>query len=140
MKQREDTNVHQNGGILNPRLIAAIVALGHGESIVVSDAGLPVPAGVEVLDLSLVAGVPGFCQTLEAVVGSLQVETAIVATELTIGNPVLDDQILRLVQPAELTHVDHAHLKSLVGSARLVVRTGETTPYANVILVGGITF
>jgi D-ribose pyranase len=132
--------VQRIGAILNPRLAAAIVALGHGESIVVADAGLPVPAGVEILDLSLIPGVPGLCQTLEVVVASLQVESAVLASELSASNPALEGAIARLLQPVEINHIGHAKLKSMVGAARLVVRTGETTPYANVILVGGVTF
>jgi D-ribose pyranase len=132
--------VQRNGAILNSRLVAAIVALRHGESMVLADAGLPVPPTVEVLDLSLAPGVPGLCQTLEVVAASLQIESAVLATELSRSNPMLEGEIARLLRPAEVHHVDHETLKSMVSTARLVVRTGEVTPYANVVLVGGVPF
>jgi D-ribose pyranase len=132
--------MQRGGTILNPRLAAAVVGLGHGQTIVVCDAGLPLPAGAPILDLSLVAGVPGFLQTLEALAGTLAVEQVIVARELEQVNGEMQRRVAALWPDVPLRQVSHAELKALVGDARLVVRTGECSPYANAILVGGVTF
>ena len=44
--------------LLNAELSAAIARLGHGDIIVIGDAGMPVPAGTPCIDLALTAGVP----------------------------------------------------------------------------------
>jgi D-ribose pyranase len=36
--------------------------------------------------------------------------------------------------------VPHETFKALTKDAKVIVRTGETSPYANVILVGGVNF
>lgn len=130
----------RNGFILNPRLAAAIVGLGHGEHIVIADAGLPIPLEAALLDLSLTRGIPGFCQTLEVITRALAIESALVARELATANPALEQEVARILAPVPLDRIEHAALKDMVVSARLVVRTGETTPYANIVLVGGVTF
>lgn len=126
--------------ILNPRLAAAILGLGHGQSIAIADAGLPIPPGVDLLDLALVPGVPGFLETLAAVVTALATEQAIVAAEMEQRSPALYQRMRQVLGDLPVTAVSHAAFKAMVAEARLVVRTGECTPYANIILVGGVTF
>src|SRR5439155_745711 len=81
--------------------------------------------GVELLDLSLVAGVPGFLQTLEVIAAALQVERVIVASELAAANADTHTRIGALFPTAELHQVAHEQFKSLTAEARLIVRTGE---------------
>ncbi|MEV4539501.1 D-ribose pyranase [Asanoa sp. NPDC049518] len=123
-------------GLWHPRLAALVAELGHTETIVVADAGLPVPSGVEVVQLAVTRGVPPFLGVLAAIAGDLLVESATVATELTDG-PVLDG-VRRLGVPVEA--VAHTELKRRCRDARAVVRTGDATPYANVILRAGVPF
>ena len=61
-------------GILHPALSAAIAAMGHGDLIGLADAGLPIPAQVQRIDLALVRGVPGWSEVLTALAGDLVVE------------------------------------------------------------------
>ena len=68
-------------GILHVQLSRVIASMAHGEMLVIGDAGLPVPPGVEMVDLALKEGVPGFLETLEAVLGELHVEEAVIDTE-----------------------------------------------------------
>jgi D-ribose pyranase len=65
-------------GILNQPLSAVIAGLGHNDMLVIADAGLPIPPETERIDLALVPGVPGFLQTVEAVLLEMQVEKVIV--------------------------------------------------------------
>jgi D-ribose pyranase len=137
----------KRGGILNPELSRVVASLGHGDAVVVADAGLPIPAGVERIDLAFAPGQPGFLEVLEALLGEMEVERAVLAAELTAAAPPAFSQALlrRLealpkVKARGVELVPHEELKRLCRGARAVVRTGEFTPYANVILHSGVVF
>ena len=127
-------------GILNPELCRAVAACGHTDRFVIADCGLPVPDGVRVIDLSLVRGVPGFLQTLEAVLGQLVVEACVLADEMETFSPQLRRETLALLGGLPCESVPHEKLKELTAGAKVVVRTGEATPYANVVLMCGTNF
>lgn len=124
--------------ILNPELIAQIAAIGHTEYLVIADAGLPVPNGVKVIDLSVVRGVPTFEQVLSAVREELVSDAYIVAGEMPGKSPELYACTGRLLAGLPETRIPHEEFKALTRKAKAIVRTGETTPYANVILVAGV--
>jgi D-ribose pyranase len=128
----------RDSGLWHPRLAQLIVALGHGDLLVVADPGLPVPPGVEVVDLVWSRGEPGFVPVLRAILGELVVEHATIADELS------DAEILKALHAdlgaVPLTRVPHEELKALTAKARVVVRTGEDTPYANAVLRAGVPF
>jgi D-ribose pyranase len=124
--------------ILNPRLLALLAGAGHTDLIVIADAGLPIPSGLEVIDLSLVSGVPSFIQVLDAIRKVLAVESAVMARE-TRGQAVYGELVPRL-KGLSVEEVSHEEFKARLSKARGVIRTGETTPYANLGLVAGVTF
>ena len=124
----------------NPELIAQIAAIGHTEYLVIADAGLPVPNGVKVIDLSVVRGVPTFEQVLSAVREELVSDAYIVAGEMPGKSPELYACTGRLLAGLPETRIPHEEFKALTRKAKAIVRTGETTPYANVILVAGVNF
>ncbi|MCB0912087.1 MAG: D-ribose pyranase [Propionibacteriaceae bacterium] len=126
------------GGVLNAQLARVLAELGHTHTIVVGDCGLPRPDGVEVVDLAVVLGVPSFADVLRAVVGELALEGAVMAREVVDANPAALDLVRTLVGEPEL--VPHEDFKVATGSARAFVRTGEASPYANVILRCGVPF
>lgn len=125
-------------GILNDALSYGLARLGHTDLVVVGDAGLPRPPGVTVVDLALTFGVPTFAQVVEALAEEIVVEHAVVATETAERNPAA--QRLVAERFGEPEAIDHEQLKSLSGRARLFVRTGDATPYANVVLRCGVPF
>jgi D-ribose pyranase len=127
-------------GILNPDLVSVIAAMGHTDRLVIADSGLPIPPSVRRIDLALVAGIPSFLQTLEAVLGELKVEAAVVADEMQTHSPDLYRAARRLLEGIRLEGLPHESFKAMLPGVRAVVRTGEQTPYANVIVVGGVTF
>ena len=129
----------KKGPLLNIALSQLIASLGHGDMVVIGDAGLPVPPGVQVIDLALTRGVPGFLQTLTTVLAEMQVEQHVLADELPGKNPLVAAAIDGLGLPGRST-VAHAEFKRMTSGARAVVRTGECTPYANIILVAGVVF
>ncbi|WEO97294.1 D-ribose pyranase [Streptomyces sp. FXJ1.172] len=125
----------KKAGILNRHLAGALAELGHGDGVLVCDAGMPIPAGPRVVDLAFRAGVPSFAQVLEGLLAELVVEGATAAQELRgPGRALLEGHF----QDLEL--VPHERLKELSAGARLVVRTGEARPYANVLLRCGVFF
>lgn len=127
------------GRLINPDLLALIASLGHTETIVIADAGLPIPVGVPRLDLALVRGTPSFLAVLEAVSTELIIESATLALEFREHSPLLHRQALAIL-PSATNYVNHEEFKRFTAGARLVVRTGESTPFANVILHAGVDF
>lgn len=128
----------KRGGILNRHLSGALAELGHGDGVLVCDAGMPIPDGPRVVDLAFRAGVPSFAEVLEGLLSELVVEGATAAQEVRAANPeaaaLLDGHF------PELALVSHERLKELSARTRLVVRTGEARPYANVLLRCGVFF
>jgi D-ribose pyranase len=127
-------------GLLHPELCRTITAMGHTDSLVVADAGLPIPKGVERIDLALVPGLPGFLSTVESILAEFKVESAICAEEIVTLNPIVLEGLQALLGDIPLHFIPHEGFKRKTGEASAVVRSGECTPYANVILVAGVTF
>ena len=138
----------KKGKLLNGPVSRIIAMLGHGDSICICDAGLPIPQGVERIDLALSQGIPPFLTTVEAVVSELCVERAMVATEFTRGTgreySALLNQLSSLgsaqINEVAVEDCSHEQFKKLTQECRAIIRTGECTPYANVILYAGVTF
>ena len=127
-------------GILNARLAGVVGGMGHTDLLVVADAGLPVPPGVECIDLAVTAGVPRVLDVLAAVATELEVEGLTFAEELLERDQTLAAAVRTLFPGAAEAHLPHDAFKRLTERARAVVRTGEFTPYANVILASGVVF
>lgn len=129
-------------GTLNTHLSRVIASMGHSDQLVICDSGLPVPRGKEVVDLALTAGVPRFLETLRVVLQELQVESAIVAEEMETRSNGVYEALCDALAGVPIRKVPHEAFKRLTAEAGTVavVRTGEATPYANVILVSGVTF
>jgi D-ribose pyranase len=127
----------KRGGIINARLAGSLAGLGHTDHVVVCDAGLPIPPGPEVVDLAFRFGVPTFETVLCGLLEELVVEGATAAEEVE-RNP-HSYELLKGRLP-NLGLVPHEELKRMVAGAKLVVRTGEATPYSNVILRCGVPF
>ena len=127
----------KRSGIINSNLAGYLARLGHTDLVVVCDAGLPIPPGPAVVDLAFRFGVPSFETVLLGLLEELEIEGATAAEEID-HNPA-SHQLLRARFP-NLGLVPHQELKRTVARARLVVRTGEATPYSNVILRCGAPF
>jgi D-ribose pyranase len=127
-------------GILNANLSYLIAALGHKDLVMIGDAGMPIPAGVEIVDLALMKGVPTFKQTLEAVLKEMEVEYYFLADEMDEKNPVLKDFVGEKLPGIGHESMPHDALKQLSAQAKFAIRTGEFSPYANVILRAGVVF
>lgn len=127
-------------GLLNQQLSAVLAGMGHCDTVVIGDCGLPIPDGVERVDLALTPGVPGFLETLKIIQTELQIESAVIASEMSEKSPALYQALLPMLAGVEVSQVEHERFKELTANAVAVVRTGECTPYANIILKSGVFF
>ncbi len=126
-------------GILNATLSGIIASMGHTDLLVVADAGLPIPPGVPVIDLAVRCGVPTFADVLSAVADELRVEQIVIAAEAQETTDPLPE-IAELFPGVPLAACPHDEFKQRTARARAVIRTGECTPYHNVILQAGVVF
>ncbi|AIG01987.1 D-ribose pyranase [Pseudomonas fluorescens] len=128
--------------LLNIALSRLIASLGHGDILVIGDAGLPVPPGVELIDLALTQGIPDFISTLRIVLTEMQVESHVLAEEILLKQPpaLADLNALDQGDLGQRRLLSHEAFKQLSRKARAVVRTGECQPYCNIALVSGVTF
>ena len=132
----------KRAGILNSDISRVLSYMGHTDRICIGDCGLPIPDEVERIDLALVFGEPTFMRTLEIVVGDMKVEKIVLAEEIKTQNPTVLQQIEELFagQNVEVEFVSHVELKEKTKDCKAVIRTGEITPYANIILQSGCIF
>lgn len=129
-------------GTLNIQLSRIIASLGHTDRLVICDSGLPIPRRKECVDLALAEGIPRFVEALQVVLEELQIEGAIIAEEMEARSNGLYERLCDMLPDVEIQRVPHERFKVLCGEEDTVaiVRTGEATPYANVILISGVTF
>ena len=129
-------------GILNSDISRVLSYLGHTDCICIGDCGLPIPDEVERIDLALAFGEPTFIRTLEIVAQDMKIEKIVLAEEIKTQNPKVLGQIEALFagQNVEVEYVTHVELKEQTHYCKCVIRTGETTPYANIILQAGCIF
>jgi len=131
----------RRSGLLHAELNRVIAAMGHTDTLVIADVGLPVPHDVPCIDLAVLPGTPSFAAVFNAVYAELAVESVTLAREIHERNPALVALSRRLAGDGlTVDEVSHDELKQLTARAVAVVRTGETAPYANVILHAGVTF
>lgn len=127
--------------LLNSGISSVISRMGHTDMLTIGDCGLPIPQGVERIDLALKLGVPGFLETLDTVLDELCVERIILAEEIQTASPEMHQKILeRFSDCVQVEYVSHSEFKRRSAQSRAIVRTGECTSYANVILCSGVTF
>lgn len=141
-------------GILNSEISRVLSYMGHTDRICIGDCGLPVPEETERIDLALRFGQPSFLEVLKEVAGDMKVEKIFLAEEIRTCNPGIEQEIQKLFglfetgcetgfkkeQTVEVEYVSHVKLKEMTKACKAVIRTGETTPYANIILQSGCIF
>lgn len=123
-------------GIINARLAAELCRLGHTDTVVVADSGLPIPGGVAVVDLAVVFGIPRFVDVLDALREECVFDGCTAASEArgTTAGVAITERF------PDAAFVPHDELKRLTARAKLVVRTGEDTAFSNVLLHCGVPF
>lgn len=138
----------KKGAVLNSEISSVISRLGHGDTLVVCDAGLPIAHPGQRIDMALTRGIPSFMQVVEVVTTEMQVESAIIAGEIKQYNPQLHEMLLRQMKKLqqhqgkriEIFHTTHQQFKQQTAESLAVIRSGECSPFANIILRAGVTF
>ena len=137
----------KKSALLNAQLSYRIATLGHFDEVTICDAGLPIPSQVERIDLALTHGVPSFIDTVKVILSEMQITGVVLAEEFKKISPDLHLQLLVLIEAEQITdhHIDityisHEAFKAKTNHSKAVVRTGECTPYANVIFQSGVVF
>lgn len=129
-------------GILNSDISRVVSYMGHTDCICIGDCGLPIPDETERIDLAVKFGVPTFMDVLKEVGNDMKIEKIILAEEIKEHNPQVLAEITEYFkgQDVEVEYVSHVGLKQMTRECKAVIRTGETTPYANIILQSGCIF
>lgn len=127
-------------GILNSHISEVLSRLGHTDTIVIADCGLPIPDETIRIDIALKQGDPSFIETMEAILGDMVVEKVTLAEEIIERNSSIYEEALSLLENATIEYMPHEQFKEQTKKAKAVIRTGETTPYANIILHAGVIF
>lgn len=127
-------------GIINSQLAGYIAALGHMDTFLIGDAGMPIPAGIPIVDLALCEGVPTFSQVLDAVLKETEVEYYYLAEEILQKNERLHNYILQALKAVPREMIPHVEFKKLTHNVKFAIRTGEFSQYPNIILKAGVVF
>ncbi len=131
----------QKVGILNSSIAKVLADLGHTDTIVIGDCGLPVPAGVPKIDLALKLGTPSFMEVVSEVAKYMEIEKVEVAAEIQEKNTDVYEALKELFPQQEwIIDENHEAFKAATAKAKVVIRTGEITPYANIILHSNVIF
>ncbi|UQF24005.1 D-ribose pyranase [Vagococcus lutrae] len=127
-------------GILNSEISKVLADLGHTDQLIIADAGLPVPKGVKKIDVALKLGTPDFLTVLDCVMDDMKIEKITLANEIVPQNPEMAYAMQQRFSEDMIDWVSHETLKEQSQQAVAVIRTGEATPFANVILHAGVLF
>ncbi len=133
----EDIGAHQSATrhLLNPEVAALIRRVNHTQMLLIADRGYPVPSLSTVVDLSLTANIPTIPQVLDAILPDLPLDRMILAHEMQLASPVR--WVYHREGSGRIEAIPHLELKRLARHAVGCIRTGDSTPYANLLLVGG---
>ena len=130
----------KKSGVLNSDISRVLSYMRHTDTICISDCGLPCPDETELIDISLEKGVPDFVRVLKAVVNDMSVEKIFLAEEIRVKNPAVLKEIQMLLPGVRTDFMPHEEFKKKLLSCKAVVRSGEASPYANIILQSACIF
>jgi D-ribose pyranase len=127
----------KKGGILHPELSRLVASLGHTDYVLLADKGFPVPSGVERINLGLADDLPTVLQVLEALATEMIIDRIVITHEMNDISP-KRVQALRTAYPQVCFEaVSHVEFKEWSRGASGAVKTADTCPYANILVVSG---
>lgn len=138
----------RKGQLLNAEICHTLAKLGHTDCITIGDAGLPIPDNIKRIDLALTQGIPSFLHVFDSISQDMQIERVILASELQTKNSTLYHAIINRIHQLEnqqqnqiiVDFVSHEQFKIQTTKCKVVIRTGECSPFANIILQSGVIF
>lgn len=138
----------KKGVLINSEISYVIARMGHMDMLTVCDSGLPIPKEVQRIDVAIREGMPPFIETLNTIIEELSIEEVIIAKETREVSLMIYEKIMETIKKVEekdnvkikVTEIDHESFKQLTKQSLCIVRTGEYSPYANIILKSGVLF
>ena len=127
-------------GILNKEISDVVAGMGHYQSIVICDAGFPIPDDIKRIDLALEPGLPAFMDVLRVVLKELYIEEFIVANETVNQSPDRFEEIIAMFPNVSPKLISHDEFKKISHNAKACIRSGEVTPFSNLILISGVIY
>lgn len=127
----------KKGGILHPELSRALASSGHTDYLLITDRGFPVPEEPQRIDLALVDDKPTVLDVLAAIDAEWSIDRLVITDEMQLVSPNRVEELKALLPDVRIEVVSHIELKRLGHGARATIRTGDTCPYANCIIVSG---
>lgn len=126
--------------VINSDISRVISQMGHFDKLSIGDAGMPVPMSVEKIDLAVTHGLPSFIDVLDNVLEELEVQRIYLAEEIKTANPTVLEQIKTRLPQTEIVFYPHEEMKQDLTNCHAFIRTGEVTPYANIVLESNVVF
>ena len=126
--------------VINSDISRVIAQMGHFDKLSIGDAGMPVPMTTEKIDLAVTQGVPSFMEVLRNVLSELEVQRIYLAEEINKENPDILLEIQKEMPETPITFIPHSEMKTELNNCHAFIRTGEMTPYANILLESGVVF
>ncbi|MEJ1319083.1 D-ribose pyranase [Latilactobacillus sakei] len=126
--------------VINTQISSVISDMGHFDTLSIGDLGMPVPIGTKKIDVAIENGVPSFIQVLTNILSELEVQKVYLANEIKTANPEQLEAIKALIGETPIEFINHSQMKQDLNKAKAFVRTGEMTPYSNIILESGVVF
>ncbi|WEV41143.1 D-ribose pyranase [Lactobacillus sp. ESL0681] len=126
--------------VINSNLSRVIATMGHFDKLAIGDAGTPVPQETEKIDLAVTKGIPSFMDVLNNVLEELEIQRVFLATEIKSENPQMLASIKERLPDTPIEFITHEELKASLSDCKAFVRTGEMTPYANILLESNVIF
>lgn len=138
----------KKGMLIHSDLSLLVATLGHMDQVTICDAGLPIPESVQRIDLALTHGVPAFIDTVQVMLAECQIQAVTLAEEFQTVSPDHHRALLEALEheqqatgkAIDISYVSHELFKQQTHQSRAVIRTGECTPYANIIFHSGVVF
>jgi len=138
----------KNSKLINAEVSYVVASLGHFDGLTICDAGLPIPAGVQRIDLAVTEGVPSLMDVLKTIVSEMEIQEVELAEESKAVSPEFHKELLAFFEtvaiergkPIPVCYVSHEVFKENTRESVAIVRTGEFTPYANVTIKAGVAF
>ena len=126
--------------VINSDISRVIAQMGHFDKLSIGDAGMPVPKGTEKIDLAVDKGIPSFMDVLNNVLEELEVQKVYLAEEIKENNPQILAQITDRLPDTPIEFIPHSDMKAELNNCHAFIRTGEMTPYANILLESNVVF
>lgn len=126
--------------VINSDISRVIAQMGHFDKLSIGDAGMPVPMTTEKIDLAVTNGIPSFMDVLNNVLEELEVQRIYLADEIKTYNPQMLAAIQARLPKTPITFIKHEEMKKELHNCHAFIRTGEMTPYANILLESNVVF